>query len=200
MGGGGHHGGGGNGGGGGMGGGGMMGGIGMVVVADDGSVLLTDGHGSMGLDGKGQELVNIDTDGTERWRVTFEDAWPMMATTENDLVVLVLSETGEWDGGGMGGGGMGGGGMGMYGNSTLIALDLVSGVELWSFTLDEPAMLRAQISEDGALVYVVATTTSEMEPNPLGQGDHGFGRPGTSTLYAFDRYGSLLWSLELGGN
>lgn len=218
MGGGGDHGGGGNGGdmgsggthgggtggmGGGMGSGGMggdmMGGAGMVVVADDGSILLADGHGSMGWDGEASDLVNIDANGTERWRATFEASRPMMTATENDLVVFVLTEADESTGGGQHGGGMGGGGMG-HGNSVLVALDLVSGVELWSFNPDEPAMLRAQISEDGSLVYVVATNTPEMEPIPRGQGDHGFGGQGVSTLLAFDRFGDLLWSLELGDN
>ena len=123
----------------------------------------------------------------------------MMTASAADLLVVNLVETGESTGGGQHGGGMGGGGMGQ-GNSALVALDLVSGVELWTFTPDEPAMLRAQISEDGSIVYVVATTTPDMGSTPRGQGDHGFGSQGVSTLFAFDRFGDLLWSLELGDN
>lgn len=188
--------------GGGMGSGGMMGGAGMIVVADDGSVLLNDGHGFMGWQddgGEAAELVNIDTDGTERWRVAFESGQPMMSVTAGDLVVVTLAEMGGWDDQGdhPGNDGMGGGGMGM-GSSGLIGLDLVSGVELWTFDLEEASMLRAQISEDGSTVYVIASDAFEVGAGSMGQGDSGMGGQIDSTLYALDRFGNLLWSLDLG--
>lgn len=196
MGGGGDHG--GIGGGGGMGGGGMMGGAGMLTLADDNSVLLSGGHMDAGLSGDTSELVSIGTDGAERWRVTFEDARPMMVTTEGDLIATTLVE-GSASSGGMGGG-MGGDGIGMA-SAAVVAFDLVTGVELWSYVPDEPAMLKARIAEDGSIVYVTATAFSEMERSPIGQGgDHGFRRTGVTTLHAFDRYGTLLWSLDLGEN
>ena len=71
-------------GGGGMGGGSMMGGSGMMVVADDGSLLVTnmdmggmmDGHkdGGSTVD---RELIDISSNGTERWRVSFTEGWPI---------------------------------------------------------------------------------------------------------------------------
>ena len=186
------------GGGGGMGGGGMMNGAGMLTVADDNSVLLSSGHMDAGLAGTSSELFNIGTDGIERWRVTFEDTRPMMVTTEGDLIATTLVE-GSIGPGGMGGG-MGGGGFGIA-SASIVALDLVTGVELWTYVPDEPAMLKARISDDGSIVYVTATEFSEMENSPMGQGgDHGLGRAGVTTLHAFDRYGTLLWSLELGEN
>ena len=84
-------------GGGGMGGsGGMMSGAGMMIVADDGSLLVTNMDMSGMMDGSSstgtfdRDLVNIDVSGNERWRVSFTDGWPMMPTTDGDLVVVVL--------------------------------------------------------------------------------------------------------------
>ena len=60
------------------------------------------------------------------------------------------------------------------------------------------SMLRAQISEDGSIVYVIASDASEMGTGSMGQGDSGMGGQMDSTLYALDRFGNLLWSLDLG--
>jgi hypothetical protein len=86
--------------GGGMGGGGgMMAGSGMMVVADDSSVLVTnmDMGGMMGggsFSTVDRQLVNIDANGSERWRVSFDEGWPMMPCTDGDLVVVVLRD--DW--------------------------------------------------------------------------------------------------------
>jgi hypothetical protein len=82
--------------GGGMGsGGGMMGGSGMMVVADDSSLLVTnmDMSGMMhggSVSTTDREIVNIGADGTEQWRISFDDGWPMMPVTNGDLVIVVL--------------------------------------------------------------------------------------------------------------
>jgi len=62
----------------GMGGsGGMMSGAGMMIVADDGSLLVTNMDMSGMMDGSSstgtfdRDLVNIDVNGNERWRVPF---------------------------------------------------------------------------------------------------------------------------------
>ena len=103
-------------GGGGMGGGSMMGGSGMMVVADDGSLLVTNmdmndmmGGGGSGGSAVSRELINISSDGTERWRVSFTEGWPMMPTTDGNLVVVVLVNDWFMGNGGNGDGGMGGG-------------------------------------------------------------------------------------------
>ena len=99
-------------------GGGMMSGAGMMIVADDSSLLVTnmdmsgmmDGSSSSGTFDRG--LVNIDKDGVERWGVSFTEGWPMMPTTDGDLVVVVLVNDWFMGDDGMGDGGNPGGGMG----------------------------------------------------------------------------------------
>ena len=80
----------------------------MVVVADDGSLLITEmGMGMMGGWGSSQpSLINISANGDERWQVPFNDAWPMTPATDGDLVVVVVS-AGGW--------GTWGGGQGVFG-------------------------------------------------------------------------------------
>ncbi len=187
---------------GGMGSGSMMGGGGMISVADDASLLFTDGHGAMGWNGDEAatvELVNISADGQERWRIAFDDGQPMMTTTAGDLVVVSVAHMGAWDDdSGNQDGGMGGG----FGSvsSVLVGLDLVSGAQLWTFELDQASMTRAQLSEDGSMVYVMATDVTEMGTGSMHQGDGSFGREMTSTLYVLDRFGDLLWTLDLDNN
>lgn len=179
--------------------GGGMGGGGMFGVADDASLLFVDGHNPMQWsddEDAPSELVNISTDGQERWRVSFENGQPMMIVSAGDLVVVSVPYGGEqgdqaddWYGG------MGGG------SSVLVGLDLVSGVQLWTFELEQASMTRAQLSEDGSMVYVMATDgTDEMGTGSMHQGDGGFNRNMTSTLYALNRFGDLLWTLDLNNN
>lgn len=191
---------------GGMGSGGMggaMGGGGMFAVADDASLLFVDGHNEMRWSNEGSdpsELVNIGANGQERWRVAFEDGRPMMTVTAGDLVVVTVNHVGEFgEGSGSQHGGMGWGIS--NGSSTLIGIDLASGVELWTFELEQGSMARAQISEDGSLVYVVANEmVGEMGTGSMHQGDGQFGQQMSSTLYALDRFGDILWTLDLNNN
>lgn len=203
-------------------GGGMMAGSGMMVVADDSSLLVTsmDMSGMMG-DGSfstpDRELVNIDADGSERWRASFDDGWPMMPCTDGNLVVVVLRDDwfmgfggmgdGGWSGGGHGGG-MGGGmkdgehGPG-DGESVLVALDLATGQEQWRVTVDGDMMSMAQFSPDGSRIFVsVREMGSGMDvgQGPMRQGDTpGGGFMSAGTVVAFDRSGTQLWSYDLGG-
>ncbi len=189
-------------------GGGMMGGSGMFVVADDNSVLVTE-MGTGGMMGGGREiqreLINIGADGEERWSVSFDEGWPMMPTTEGDLVVLTLAD--DWW---MGAGGMGDGGWGgpakvqdgdHDGQAVLIALSLSTGEELWRLEIDG-MMAMPQFTEDGSRLYL---TIRDMDgggqtgADPMHQGDAaGSGMLMTSTLMAVDRNGNVLWTRDLG--
>jgi hypothetical protein len=194
---------------GGMGSGGMMGGSGMLVIADDGSVLVTDmglSGGMMGDPGTFErELVNIGPEGEERWRTSFEDGWPMMIVTDGDLVVLSLADDWWFGHGGSGDGGWGnghGGGKTLDGpgHATLVGLDLATGQERWRLDLEGDMASLPRFTEDGSRLY---TTVRGMSSGPGGggpwnQGDvPGWGMLMTSTLVAIDRDGAVLWSLEL---
>ena len=206
---------------GGMGAGGaMMGGSGMMIVADDGSVLVSnmDQSGMMG-GGPGspgtvnRELVNIDVDGSERWRASFDDGWPMTPCTDGDLVVVVLVDDwfmgtggfgdGGWNGGGMGGGGMGGhNGSGDH-ESVLVALDLATGNEQWRATIEGDMGSMAQFSPDGSRIYLSVREMGGgqgMGQGPVRQGDAaGSGFLMSTTIVSFDRAGNQLWTFDVGG-
>lgn len=206
-------------GGGGMGGsGGMIAGAGMMIVADDGSLLVTnmDMLGMMGGSGStgtfDRELVSINTDGSERWRVSFDDGWPMMPCTDGELVVVVLVNDWFLGDGGMGDGsnpGSGMGGMKALGakdgdtddSVVVVGLNLTSGAELWraSFTGDMGSMV--QFTPDGTQIYL-----SLMDMN----GDHGVGMgsmnqgqssgvgmTASTTIVALNRNGVEQWTLDL---
>lgn len=197
--------------GGGMGGmasGGMMGGSGMLVIADDASVLVTEmgmGGGMMGgSDNLDRELINIDPNGEERWRVSFDKGWPMMPVTDGDLVVLTLADDWWMGDGGMGDGGWGyGGGKTLDegdGQSTLVALDLATGRELWRLELVGDMLSMPQFTEDGSRLYLTVGDMGDDHGGggPMGQGDAaGSGMMMSSTLVAVDRAGNVLWSLDL---
>lgn len=201
--------------GGGMGGmgGGMMGGSGMYTIADDNSVLVTEmGIGGM-MGGSGEierELINIDPDGQERWRVVFDEGWPMMPATEGDLVVLTLADDSWMGDGGMGDGGWNHGGMGGLktldgegvGSSTVVGLDLATGLERWRLVLEGDMISMPQFTEDGSRLYLTARDMGQHNPvggDPMHQGDAtGSGMLISSTLLAVDRAGNVLWSVDLG--
>ncbi len=190
-------------------GGGMMGGSGMLVIADDNSVLVTEMGIDGGMMGGGEfqrELINIGADGEERWRVSFDEGWPMMPTTEGDLVVLTLAD--DWW---MGDGGMGDGGWGgptkvqdgdHEGQAVLIALSLSTGEELWRLEIDG-MMAMPQFTEDGSRLYLTIRDMDgdgPMGSDPMHQGDAaGSDMLMTSTLMAVDRDGNVLWTLDLDG-
>ncbi len=205
--------------GGGMGGGGMMAGAGMMIVADDSSLLVTnmDMSGIIGGSGSSgtfdRELANIDANGNERWRVSFTDGWPMMPTTDGDLVVVVLvndwflGDGGTGDGGNPGGGM--GGGMKAFGTKdgddddsvVVVGLSLASGAELWrqSFTGDMGSMV--QFTPDGTQIYL---TLMDMDGDhgvgmgSMNQGQSsGVGMTASTTIVALDRSGNTLWTKDL---
>ena len=203
-----------NGGMGGMGGGGgMMGGSGMMVVADDGSLLVTNMDMGGMMDGGSvsntdREIVNIGSDGSERWRVSFSDGWPMMPVTDGDLVVVVLMDDWFMGSSGMGDGGWGSGHMGGGtkdvgdGESVLVALDLDTGNEQWRTTISGDMASMAQFSPDGSQIYLSAVEMGSGQS--MGQGSlrqaeaAGAGFMNSSTVIAFDRSGNQLWTLDLG--
>jgi hypothetical protein len=207
-------------GGGGMGGsGGMMAGAGMMIVADDSSLLVTNMDMSGMMDGSSssgtidRDLVNIDKDGNERWRVSFTDGWPMMPTTDGDLVVVVLVN--DWfmgDGGtgdhGNPGGGMGGG-MKAVGTKddedddsvVVVGLDLATGAERWrtSFTGDMGSMV--QFTPDGTQIYLSLMDIDGDHGIGMGsmnQGQSsGVGMTASTTIVALNRNGVEQWRLDL---
>jgi outer membrane protein assembly factor BamB len=205
--------------GGGMGGGGgMMAGSGMMVVADDASLLVTnmDMSGMMGggsITTTTRELVNIDSNGSERWRASFDDGWPMMPVTDGDLVIVVLVDDWFMGSGGMGDGGWNGGGMGGGmkdaghgpggGESVLVALDIATGQEKWRATVAGDMASMARFSPDGSRIYLSAMEMGSgggMGHGSIRQGDAaGAGFMNSSTVIAFDRSGNQLWTFDLGG-
>ena len=217
--------------GGGMGGGGPMGsgGAGMLTVADDGSLLATEMSSMMGggpggsMGGDDRALVNIDPDGNERWRATFDEGWPMMAVTDGNLVVFTLREDwwsgtgGSGDGGwnhggghsgGHGGGGGGGGGGGPHADSSIVVgLDLETGNELWRTVVDGDMISTPQFTPNGSQFYLTVRDFSENSPGLGGGSMHQGDSPGahqlmSTSVVAIDRDGVVLWSAELaeGGN
>ncbi len=202
--------------GGGMGSGGMTGGSGMLVIADDGSVLVTEmgmsGDMMGGADDVERELVNIGPDGQERWRATFDEGWPMMPATDGDLVVLTLADDWWMGDGGMGDGGWDHGAMGGAktldgdegeSHGTLVALSLSTGQERWRLEMDGDMISMPQFTEDGSRFYM---TVRDMSGDSTGggsmrQGDAaGSGMMMTSTLVAVDRDGNVLWAFDLDGD
>lgn len=204
-------------GGGGMGSGGMMGGSGMMIVADDGSLLITnmDMSGMMGGGSSStvaRELINVSPTGSERWRVSFTDGWPMMPVTDGNLVVVVLVDDwfmgsggmgdGGWDGGGMGGGMMGITSKDAGDQVTVVGLDLATGAELWRTQVDGDMGSMAQFSPDGSMIYLSIMemgTGSQMGTGPMTQDQAaGAGMMGSVTIVALDRNGNRQWTYSTG--
>jgi hypothetical protein len=206
-------------GGGGMGGGGMMAGAGMMIVADDSSLLVTNMDMSGMMDGSSssgtfdRDLVNIDKDGSERWRVSFTDGWPMMPTTEGDLVVVVLvsdwfmGDDGTGDHGNPGGGM--GGGMKAFGTKDVefedrvivVGLDLATGAERWRTTFTGDMGSMVQFTPDGTQLYL---SLMDMDGDhgvgmgSMNQGQSsGVGMTASTTIVALNRSGVEQWRLDL---
>jgi outer membrane protein assembly factor BamB len=174
----------------------MTGGSGMLVVADDGSLLVTGVEA--GMMGDVQRTVSaVSPAGQLRWAASFADGWPMMTVTQGDLVVVVLRES--WWGGGSGGdtGWMG------SGSATLVGLDLATGAERWLTELDEGMASVPQFAPDGTRLYLtVHERTGPGGPGgtPMHQGDAwGQGAMRSTSVVAIGRDGQVLWSLDLGG-
>ena len=212
-------------GGGSMGSGGpMMGNSGMMVVADDGSLLVTNMDMEAMMNGSGQSgtitrsLVNIAPDGTERWSVDFADGWPMMPATEGNLVVVVLVNDWFMGNGSMGdtgwnGGSMGGGMMGVTAQNagsaedqaTVVGIDLATGQERWRTTLNGDMGSMVQFAPDGSRIYISVMTMGTMGntgSHPMQQGQAASSSIlGSATVVALDPAdGHQLWSYDLGTN
>ena len=195
-----------------MGGGGMGGG--MLVVADDGSLLVTEmGADHMGGPGGGmeasRELFNIGPDGAERWRTSFEEGWPMAPATDGDLVVLTLAD--DWWTGMMGSGDSGWPHWGPegpgkvaqeeLGPATIVGLDLATGQERWRLEVDGFMAMAPVFAPDGSRIYVTvrSTDTEGIGESPMHQGGTpGAGMLMSTTVVALDRQGQQLWTLDLG--
>jgi hypothetical protein len=198
----------------------MAGGPGMLTVADDGSLLVTEMssmmHGGPGGMAGDRAIINVGTDGNERWRTSFDDGWPMMPVNDGDLVVLALRDDwwsgwdGTGDGGwnhggghGGGGGGGGGGGMGPRADSlVLVGLDLASGNELWRTEVAGGMVSLPQFAPDGSQFYVTVRDVDVDSPNfgggPMHQGDAPSANQLMSTMVvAIGRDGVIRWSLDL---
>jgi len=202
-------------GGGGMGGGGMMAGAGMMIVADDSSLLVTNMDMSGMMDGSSssgtfdRDLVNIDKDGSERWRVSFTDGWPMMPTTDGDLVVVVLVS--DWFMGDDGSGDHGnpGGGMKAFGTKDVefedsvivVGLDLATGVERWRTTFTGDMGSMVEFTPDGTQIYLSLMDIDGDHGVGMGsmnQGQSsGVGMTASTTIVALNRSGVEQWSLDL---
>jgi hypothetical protein len=178
--------------GGGMGGGMMMGDMdsSMIVVADDGSILVVEhGMGMMGGWGSSQPtLSNISASGSDRWQTPFSGGWPMMLATNGDLVVVVVS-SGGW--------GMWGAGQGA-GQSWLLGIDLATGNPRWQINLENSMASFPQFSDDGSQFYItVSASGGQMYGGPMDQS--GWGSSMSTKLFAIGRTGNVLWERDVSG-
>lgn len=199
---------------------GAGGGPGMLVVAEDGSLLITEmGAGAMMMSSDewpevARELVNLSPSGTERWRASFDDGFPMMPVTAGNLVVFALREdwwigTGPsgdsgWNHGGGPGSGPGGGDQSdAHADSVVIvALDLTSGQELWRQEIEGDMTTMPQIAPDASRIYVTVRDLDEggsFGDGPMRQGrSTGVHMLMSTTVVALDPSdGSVLWSFNL---
>jgi hypothetical protein len=183
-------------------------GTGMLVVASDGSLLVTQmGMSMMGSPGGGsgfqRVIVNVGTDGTERWRAPFTDGWPMMAASDGDLVVVVLVHN-SWMWQSMSGmGWWPWGAAPSVGNddAELVGLDLASGAERWRAALPGDMASLPQFSPDGSRVHVSTTDFGPggmMGSGPVRQGDTGgWATQMVNRVVALSRNGAVLWTFDL---
>jgi hypothetical protein len=146
-------------------------GSGMVVTADDGSVLVARmGGGMMGP--QQRALVNIDADGSIRWKVNFADRWPMAPATKANLVVVSLVDH-YWSS------------SGATGKANLEGLKLSTGAVLWKVTLDGQMASPPQFSKDGKRIYVSV-------------GDYsGTYMMAAKRIVALDLNGTILWTVDI---
>lgn len=189
---------------------GLPNGAGMVVVASDGSVIVTQmGMSMMGSPSGGsaslqRAIVDIGPDGKERWRATFTDGWPMMAAANGDLVVAVLVNNGwMWQS-------MSSMGWWPFGNNipatttdaALVGLDLATGTQLWKTSLPGDMASWPQFTADGSRMYVSVTDFGSGGMmgggGSLRQGDTGgWATQMTNKVVALDRNGTILWTADL---
>ncbi len=188
----------------------MPNGTGMAVVASDGSLLVTQmgmsmmgGPGGSGSASLQRAIVNLGSNGQERWRSTFTQGWPMMAASNGDLVVIVvmnnafmwrsMSNSGWFPWGTQPQSGAG--------NATLVGLDLATGRQRWSATLPGDMGSLPQFTADGSRLYVSVTDFGQagmMGGGSMRQGDTGgWATQMTNKVVALDRAGNILWTTDL---
>ncbi len=194
---------------------GMMGGdftangTGNVVVASDGSILVTQmGMSMMGGPMQGsaslqRAIVDLGPDGAQRWRATFSQGWPMMVANNGDLVVVVvMNNAWMWRAvSGLGWFPFGTPPQGTGQDAALVGLDLASGAQRWSTTLPGDMGSFPQFSADGSRVYVTVTDFGQagmMSGGPIRQGDTGsWATQMTNKVVAISRAGAILWTADL---
>ena len=189
---------------------GMQGGGGTLVVAGDGSVLVTQtGYTAIGGPSAPtfqRALVDLGPDGTQRWSTAFTEGWPMLPVTEGDLVVVPLVSN-AWMGTGSGDTGwMFGGGLGTVSSTdqvTLVGLDLATGARRWSTQLSGDMASAARFAPDGSRLYVSVFDMGNMGgmgQTPISQGSAGGSSSFASTsVVCLDRGGNVLWTKDLSG-
>ncbi len=192
------------------GGAGTPNGTGMVTVASDGSILVTQmGMTMMGSPGGSSSaalqraVVDLGATGTQRWRATFTNGWPMMAGSNGDLVVVVvLNNAWMWRS-------LSGMGWFPFGTTpqsgtqaaSLVGLDLATGAQRWSTTLPGDMGSYPQFSPDGSRIYTSVTSFGQagmMGGGSMTQGDTGsWATQMTNKIVALDRAGNILWTTDL---
>ena len=190
--------------------GGIPNGTGMVVVASDGSLLVTQmGMSMMGGPGGGgsaslqRAIVDLGSNGQERWRATFTQGWPMMAASNGDLVVVVVMNNAfMWRS--MSGSGWfpwGSQPQGGVENAALVGLDLATGTQRWLTTLPGDMGSLPQFTTDGSRLYVSVTDFGQagmMGSSSMRQGDTGgWATQMTNKVVALTRGGTVLWTVDL---
>ncbi len=165
-------------------------------------------QGMMGGPGGGasnfqRAVVNVGTDGKERWRASFDTGWPMMAANNGDLVVVVLVNN-AWMCRGMSGFGRFPFGTPPSGGEThgaLVGLNLATGAQPWKTALPGDMASLPQFAPDGSRVYVSVTdfgSAGMMGSGPLRQGETGgWATQITNKVVALDRNGNVLWTADL---
>ena len=191
------------------GGAGTPNGTGMVTVASDGSILVTQmGMTMMGSPGSGsaslqRAVVDLGTTGTQRWRATFSNGWPMMAGSNGDLVVvMVLNNAWMWRSlSGMGWFPFGSTPPSGTQSASLVGLDLATGSQRWSTTLPGDMGSYPQFSPDGSRIYTSVTDFGQagaMGSGSMMQGNTGsWATQMTNKIVALDRAGNILWTTDL---
>jgi len=189
---------------------GMPNGTGMVVVASDGSILVTQmgmsmmgGPGGSGSASLQRAIVDLSSNGQERWRATFTQGWPMMAANNGDLVVVVVVNNAfMWRSmSGMGWFPFGTPPQGGSQDATLVGLDLTTGSQRWSATLPGDMGSYPQFAADGSRIYVTVTDFGQvgmMGGASVRQGDTGgWATQMTNKVVTLTRGGTVLWTVDL---
>jgi outer membrane protein assembly factor BamB len=183
-------------------------GAGTMIVADDGSVLITlmGVTGTMAAVQVQRGLVDIAPDGAERWHASFDVGVPAMLATEGDLVVIALGPD-QWLGSNFSQGANGAraraASIPSRLGTTIVGLDLANGNERWRVSLDGQISAPLEFSPDGSHIYVATVAlngSAQVPASPMKQGDSiGVAHANQVTVTALDRNGNMLWATSPGG-